>query len=198
MKEKKQRLFFALSPTKNSPNFTSLCQLVDSLSVFGRPVPHDNMHITLAFVGNVSDSKINTLRAATSTLHLPSPIFLTLDALGYWKRSKVLWLGTELSPPALLHLAQQLQTLTTDLGLYQEVRPYRPHITLTKSVAHRPQQLPEYNNFAFHFESFGLYISHVSNQSGHHSVSYSSLQQWQLPRTNNEKECTVLRHKLGK
>ncbi|MGR5064899.1 RNA 2',3'-cyclic phosphodiesterase [Photobacterium sp. DNB22_13_2] len=180
MKEKKQRLFFALTPDRNGKAFRRLAHLSSDCGQFGRPVSEDNLHITLAFLGMVTTEQADAVVAATEQLAPPSPFFLQLNTLGYWKRSKVIWLAPERPPEALMRLTQQLKGLALDCGLEQESRAYKPHITLAKSVARRPESLPAFDKIDFHFNHFGLYISKPVSHDGRQSVQYLRLGQWSL------------------
>ncbi|WEM42692.1 RNA 2',3'-cyclic phosphodiesterase [Photobacterium sp. DA100] len=180
MKEKKQRLFFALSPASHCEAFHRLARLSSQCGQFGRPVAADNLHITLAFLGMVTDEQTNTIVAAAKQLAPPPPFSLQLTTLGYWKRSKVIWLAPERPPQPLLALAQQLSSLAIDCGLEQESRPYKPHITLAKSVARRPERLPAFDKIDFHFKHFGLYISKPVSHDGRQGVQYHRIDQWPL------------------
>ena len=183
MKEKKQRLFFALSPDRSSEGFQRLASLSSQCGQFGRPVATDNLHITLAFLGMVTDGQAANAVAAAGQLAPPPAFSVKLDTLGYWKRSKVIWLAPEQPPQALLTLAQQLKTLATECGLEQESRPYKPHVTLAKSVARRPGQLPLHGKIDFHFSHFGLYISKPVSHNGRQGVQYHQLGKWPLGNT---------------
>lgn len=183
MKEKKQRLFFALAPDRNGKAFHRLAHLSAQCSQFGRPVSEDNLHITLAFLGMVTTEQADTVVAATKQLTAPKPpaaFSLQLNTLGYWKRSKVIWVAPKQPPAALLTLAQQLKALALDCGLEQESRPYSPHVTLAKSVARRPEPLPVFDKIDFHFNHFGLYISKPVSHDGRQGVRYHQLGQWPL------------------
>ncbi len=59
----------------------------------GRPVAADNLHLTLAFLGEVSAEKQRALAALAGRLRQPG-FTLTLDDAGQWLRSRVVWLGT--------------------------------------------------------------------------------------------------------
>ena len=182
-KEKKQRLFFALSPDRSSEDFQRLARLSSQCGHFGRSVATDNLHITLAFLGMVTDEQAASVVAATEQLAAPRAFSLKLDTLGYWKRSKVIWLAPEHPPQALLTLAQQIKSLAIECGLEQESRPYKPHITLAKSVARRPEQLPPLGKIDFHFNHFGLYISKPVSHNGRQGVQYIQLGKWPLGNT---------------
>ncbi len=57
------RLFFALWP--DPPTRTALAMLVDGLPlVGGRRVPAENLHLTLAFLGNVDEGAAAAARVA--------------------------------------------------------------------------------------------------------------------------------------
>ena len=180
MKEKKQRLFFALSPDHGGDDFQRLTKLSAQCGIFGRPVVTDNLHITLAFLGMVTDQQAAMVVAAAGQLAPPPAFSVNLDTLGYWKRSKVIWVAPDKPPQALLALAQQLKALALDCGLEQESRPYRPHVTLAKSVAKRPEQLPQADEIGFHFNHFGLYISKPVSHNGRQGVQYLQLGRWPL------------------
>ncbi|MGF1727405.1 RNA 2',3'-cyclic phosphodiesterase [Photobacterium nomapromontoriensis] len=179
MKEKKQRLFFALAINKAAPDYPRLCQLVHQWDQFGRAVPYDNLHITLAFIGPASIYHAEKLALAATKLNPPAAFTLTLTTLGYWKRSKILWLGCPAPPRALLTLAHQLSTLTQQCGFAQSAHRFLPHITLAKSIVRRPAFLPD-QQLRFHFDHFGLYISKPVNHHGQSGVYYHSLRQWPL------------------
>ncbi|PSU32673.1 RNA 2',3'-cyclic phosphodiesterase [Photobacterium lutimaris] len=180
MKEKKQRLFFALAPDHSDEAFRRLTHLSAVCGQFGRPVSADNLHITLAFLGMVTTEQAEAIVTATEQLRPPQAFSLQLNTLGYWKRSKVIWVAPEQPPAALLTLAQQLKDLALSCGLEQESRPYRPHVTLAKSATRRPEPLPLFDKIDFHFNHFGLYISESVSHDGRQSVHYRSLGQWSL------------------
>ena len=74
----------------------------------GRPVAADNLHLTLAFLGEVSAEKQRALAALAGRLRQPG-FTLTLDDAGQWLRSRVVWLGTRQPPRGLPQLASMLR-----------------------------------------------------------------------------------------
>ena len=108
-----------------------------------RPVPPENFHITLAFLGSVPDARICEVAAigvdAASQVTQPR-IGVTLDTIEYWKKPKVV-VVTAGAPPAATDplanvLAGALNSRLGDAGLRHETREFRSHVTLARKVAH--------------------------------------------------------------
>ena len=57
---------------------------------------------------------------------------LTLDAIGVWPESKILWLAPLEPPAALLELEARLWEGLEAQGFRAEERIYRPHVTLAR------------------------------------------------------------------
>ncbi|GHA53759.1 RNA 2',3'-cyclic phosphodiesterase [Photobacterium aphoticum] len=187
---KKQRLFFALAPQQPADSVTALHQLTCQID---QAVPIDNLHVTLAFLGMVTPAQTEAIVQAIDN-HPPTGAFsATFNTLGYWRRSKVLWLGCPQPPAPLQDLVDHLYTVLAPCGIVREPRPYAPHITLAKAIKQRPTALLDTltpPSLTFHFPAFGLYISTTehaqlpSQPHAQHSVQsgvrYRCLAQWLL------------------
>ena len=57
---------------------------------------------------------------------------LTLDVLGVWPESKILWLAPSDPPQALGDLEAKLWDALIERGFRGEERTYRPHVTLAR------------------------------------------------------------------
>jgi 2'-5' RNA ligase len=64
---------------------------------------------------------------------------LRFDRIEFWREPRVL-VATAQPIPAGLALAQSLQRCASDLGLAPDRKPWRPHVTLARSVL--PKLLP--------------------------------------------------------
>ncbi|KEA53146.1 2'-5' RNA ligase [Mangrovibacter sp. MFB070] len=124
----------------------------------GRPVAAANLHLTLAFLGDVTSEKQQVLMQLARRIR-QGAFALTLDDAGLWVRSQVIWLGTRSPARGLLSLADMLRAQAARNGCYQSPQPFHPHITLWRNAA-RDARLPAPGfRWSFTVSSFALYES---------------------------------------
>jgi 2'-5' RNA ligase len=104
----------------------------------GRALQASDMHVTLCFLGSVEDSRIEALRLSAAEVRAAT-LTLTFDRIEFWREARVL-VATAQPTAAGLALAQSLQQAACDLGLAPDRKPWRPHVTLARSVL--PRLLP--------------------------------------------------------
>jgi RNA 2',3'-cyclic 3'-phosphodiesterase len=123
----------------------------------GKAVPAANLHLTLAFLGHLPESRLALLERLPGQLPLAELAFdLQLDRIDCW-HGGLLHLASSRVPAELVALANGLNGLLTQAGLPAEQRPYRPHLTLARD-SHRPeQQVPPC--FSWRVEELVLYQS---------------------------------------
>ena len=172
------RLFFALEP----PGELAI-QIADwrdkQLPALGRPVPAGNFHITLAFLGNISELKLERLCLETDELLSRRPLeagTVQLNQPGYWHKPGIFWLGPSASPPGLKELASALQSRGVAVGARRGRSHYSPHVTLFRGCQQPPPAPAQDPKFNWPYESFTLLESKMSD----HGVSYHPLAEWQL------------------
>ncbi len=131
-----QRLFFALWP--EDALRAALGRRVGELTPgHGCPVIRENLHLTLAFLGNTATEVRVCLERAADAIRLPR-FELTLDRTGYFPRPQVYWLGASHVPRALKDLVTALQSAQRQCGGDPEPRPFRVHLTLARKVRRQP------------------------------------------------------------
>jgi 2'-5' RNA ligase len=129
-----QRLFFALWPTEDDRR--ALARWRDALPRSGgRPTAAGDLHLTLAFAGDVDAGTRNCLEQTAARVQ-GEPFTLRLDRLGLFKRG-LLWTGPTDCPLALSSLAQHLAAVLRDCGVRPDPRPFHPHITLIRRMVGR-------------------------------------------------------------
>ncbi|MCH6583514.1 MAG: RNA 2',3'-cyclic phosphodiesterase, partial [Proteobacteria bacterium] len=126
------RLFFALWPDEHVR--AEIQAFATSLPLKNaRLVAEKNIHITLAFLGNVDEPTCNALIKGANSIRV-APFSLSLDSLGWWKKPKIAWLAPSAWPDELSRLAEGLHVLSRECGMSLEERSYRPHLTLARKV----------------------------------------------------------------
>jgi RNA 2',3'-cyclic 3'-phosphodiesterase len=129
-----QRLFFALWP--DDPQRQALLDVIRSLRLepTGRAVPADNLHVTLAFLGNVPANQLPALRTLGSAGQCPEG-GLVFDRLAWWPKARLLCLEASLLPPTLAAAIDAFHEDLRRAGFKIERRPFRAHITVARNAA---------------------------------------------------------------
>lgn len=90
----------------------------------------ESWHITLQFLGNISEEQYTCIVSRLSDLHLPN-ISITFGAFGFFERAGIFYV--DVCNTERLKTLQQTITAATGLcGCTAEDRPYHPHITLAR------------------------------------------------------------------
>lgn len=124
------RLFYALWPDDGTR--AGLMRIQAQMR--GRMVRYENLHITLAFLGQ---QPANLLPVLTEILpQLPAlPITLTLDRLGYFTRKRIAWVGMHDPPEELFKLQRHLAEMLAGRDISFDNRPdFKPHVTLARDA----------------------------------------------------------------
>lgn len=162
------RLFFALWPDDKLRS-----RFEEHRPAGGRPIAPANWHITLVFLGGVSSDQQQALELAADGVVWP-PFTLCLDRFGYWRRSRIAWLGATEVPQALLTLHQQLSKAAGDVGIAVEARQYHPHLTLARDAPAMPEQ--PIDPIEWQVSEFCL----VDSVMGSGSSQYTVRRRWKL------------------
>lgn len=106
----------------------------------GRPVPPENWHLTLRFLGWVDDVRADVLSAALDQANLGRRFTARFGGLGAFPKSAkatVMWLGLAGGTERLAELSARVEEVCVSAGFSAEERPFHPHVTLSRI---RPQQ----------------------------------------------------------
>lgn len=128
------RLFFALVPDAALRAALGERALAMARQIGGRAVPPGNLHLTLAFIGEVEAARVAALESIHATLST-EPFTLTLDRIGEWHHAGVAWIAPGKVPPLLAALQARLNAALAAEGFAVESRPFRPHVTLVRRRA---------------------------------------------------------------
>ncbi|MFC7778550.1 RNA 2',3'-cyclic phosphodiesterase [Pantoea sp. GCM10028869] len=176
-----QRLFFALELP--APLQQQLVQWrADNFAAeAGKPVAAANLHLTLAFLGEVSDETSRKLQLLASRIEQPG-FALDLDDAGHWPRPGVVWLGCQRAPRGLLQLASLLRAQAARHGCAQSPQPFHPHVTLLRQAASQIALPPRGFHWRTDIRHFALFASNVTRGR----TRYQALARWPLLSSTGE------------
>lgn len=100
-----------------------------------RAVHPSLMHLTLRFLGEVSEDRVAPLIEALRDAVTPFDVELALGpagAFGRPQRTQVVWLGVTGDFEGLQHLTARIETAVRAAGLPPDDRPLRVHLTLAR------------------------------------------------------------------
>ncbi|MEX3016952.1 RNA 2',3'-cyclic phosphodiesterase [Gymnodinialimonas hymeniacidonis] len=100
---------------------------------FGKPVPEENLHLTLAYLGEVSETVLETLHDLLGSARLPAPE-ITFGALGTFAEMERGLVFAEVHPnEALTALHAKVAQCARQAGADLPRRRFRPHVTLMRA-----------------------------------------------------------------
>jgi len=167
------RIFFALWP--NNDTRSSLCTITQQFKDEKfRLVKKSNLHITLEFLGEVSEDVLQQLVEKSNCIQA-EPFEIELTRIGWWRKPGVLWIGTHHSPEQLIHLVESIKQIVEQQGLETDKRSYEPHVTIARKV--KQLQLPKQTfDIRWQVNSFALVVSESTNSG----VEYHVIHEWPL------------------
>ena len=125
------RLFFALWPGADLQG--RLAAWAKQAAGRGRAMRRENIHLTLAFLGDTKASLVPDLIALARDIAFP-PLCLPLDRIGYWRHNRIIWCGAEQDPPALSELVSALRARLDSGGIAYDHKPFVSHMTLVRNA----------------------------------------------------------------
>ena len=101
------------------------------LDPLARFVSSTNLHLTLAFLGDVSPADAQRLSAAIRPLATLTPRTITIGRVGTFDRQRILYAG--LTPAeSLAPVVREVRSVIERMGLPMDKKPFRAHITLAR------------------------------------------------------------------
>lgn len=94
----------------------------------------EGIHITLKFLGNVEEGRIEeVVHAVREAVNSLDPFVVALGGTGTFpnaRRPRVLWVGVEKGSENLVELATRIEAKLSDLGFPKEKRKFSAHLTI--------------------------------------------------------------------
>jgi 2'-5' RNA ligase len=168
------RLFLALWPGDEVR--LALAHVAESLAQLasGKAVPAEKIHLTLCFLGEVADSRVDDIREAGQSVRAPR-FELVMDQVGSFRKARVAWAGSSAAPPGLAQLQSALDSALRLRDFRLEDRPFAAHVTLARKIE-RAVALSPMLAIGWRPREFAL----VHSQTG--SGRYEVLETWPLER----------------
>ncbi len=150
-----------------------------------RWVPPDNLHLTLRFIGDIEEPRLQDLTDNLSRIDIES-FELTLAGFSTFGRGKprALWVGAEPNP-RLLQLQEKIERAIQAAGLPPEQRKFTPHVTLARFKQTKPSKIVPYLEVNGAIILPSLEIQHFtlfSSQLSHRGSTYRIEHQFDLRR----------------
>ena len=172
--DKKSRLFFALWPSQQIR--ATVEEVASPLlhEVDGRIITPENFHITLHFIGSVTDEVKHCLHQSAQSVTCEA-FDLRLDHFGFFSKAKIFWMAPQFMPPQLTRLHNTLGNALTACDFQPDLRAYSPHVSLLRKAGKTAVDYPAFS-INWHVDEFVL-IESCSNVTG---VSYKVLERYPL------------------
>jgi 2'-5' RNA ligase len=130
------RLFLAIDPGEECRHHVAgIVETIRANTSGIRWVREANIHLTLAFLGEVAESRVSEIAVAAADVAARySPFSVSIGEAGVfpdWRRIRVVWLGLR-DGGSLVRLGGEISEACTTLGFPQ--RPFRAHLTIGRTT----------------------------------------------------------------
>lgn len=180
------RLFVAVNlPSHEKDRLAAMLENLRTLTVPVRWVEPDSLHVTLKFLGEVAEARVEEIEdGVANAAQAVRPFELQIGGFGVFpspNRARVFWIGLEASP-GLKKLQQRVEEEISPLGFPTEKREFQPHLTLGRAKGEskvgredveRVGALVGYNA-TVEITSADLMRSHLSPRGAHYERIYSA------------------------
>jgi RNA 2',3'-cyclic 3'-phosphodiesterase len=146
-----------------------------------RPVPTEQLHLTLKFIGEVEGSRSLDIRDALAEVFIPK-FSLALKGVGTFPPRgipRILWVGVD-AVENILPLRNSIERTLAVINIARDKKKYIPHLTIARlkncSISHLQQFLAGnafFQTAEFPVESFHLYSSRLTQKGAQHTIERS-------------------------
>lgn len=172
------RCFVAITPPDEvAERLDALAQQIP----LGRPTPRENLHLTLAFLGEIADSEARQMHESLCEIRQP-PVRIELTGMDLFggRKPEILLAAIRLSEPlSVLH--RSVTGAARRAGITLRRQRFRPHITLARfNRPPSPDQAERLSAFlatrspgavgSFEADAFDLFLSELGSGPARHSA----------------------------
>lgn len=147
------RTFVAVEINEKSV-INSIKELQMEIKINAKPIPLNNLHFTLQFLGNISEQKVKEVKEELRSIRFSS-FEVGFEGIGAFPKPefpRVIWVGTDDNgSEKLTRLANSIEDALRSLG-FKNDKPFSPHITIfriKKKVENISQELKRFSERKF-------------------------------------------------
>ena len=168
------RLFFAITPDKAIIDELNIA--VQCLNPTGNEkiVANNKLHLTLRYIGSASDEIKNAVIKSVNKIY--NPVFtIKIDKQEYWNKPKISVFVPDTIPGELIELVEALEHICVEIGLSEENRGFKPHITVIRhSINH--QSVSVFKTISWQVRDFVL----LNSETIDGKLQYTEIGRWHL------------------
>jgi 2'-5' RNA ligase len=176
-----RRLFLAvpLDPATRA----MLAQHLGPRPLPGRPVPPENWHLTVRFLGSTDQVRQERMIAGLDQIDLGSTFDVRLAQMGAFPRptrATVLWLAVAIGMEGLTRLNDLCEEAARSVGFAPEERPFAAHLTLSRIRPHQDVRpvIDSYEPVPFRWTATELVL--YESRLGRGGAAYEPLEKFSL------------------
>jgi 2'-5' RNA ligase len=106
-----------------------------------KPIYKANMHITMKFLGNITEELIRNILVILNNISINQPPFeFSIEKIGAFpsiKQARVVWAGINKGEKNFIELEEKISDKLTELDFTKDRRPFKPHITIARLKNHK-------------------------------------------------------------
>jgi 2'-5' RNA ligase len=152
------RLFFAVWPPAKAAAALHAWAREARRRTGGRVTRAGAIHLTLAFLGDVEEGRLEELRTLEITGRRHD---LPIEQARYWPRNRIVWAGPLELPSLLGEIAKELGRILGQRSFRTEKREFAAHVTLIRNAG-APEALPPVPRVHWPVEEVALVRSRLS------------------------------------
>jgi 2'-5' RNA ligase len=137
------RIFIALDiPGEVRTRLAEYMDRARALAPGARWARVEGLHVTLKFIGEVTDARVQEIQAALAVIKT-KPFLVRFDGVGFFPNphaARVFWAGVD-GGNELPLLASAVDAALEKIGVAREAKPYHPHLTLARAGTHPLREL---------------------------------------------------------
>jgi 2'-5' RNA ligase len=149
------KVFFALWPTAAERGQLSAWQTPLKHLCGGRVMRGESLHVTLVFVGELDQSRLESLQLAAQEVSTEG-FELCFDAARYWGHNHIAYAAPSQVPQQLAQLVSALEQSLLRHGFKFDSRAYKPHVTLLRNAHWSDTTLPDMPPVCWQARDFAL------------------------------------------